>query len=484
MQHAPAVARPHAIRRPARLLRLASDERLVAFVRGGDEGAFEAIYDRHHRAILGFCRHMLGVREEAEDAVQHTFLAAYRDLLGSEKPIELKAWLFAIARNRCLSILRARREHVELAVAEPSTDGLAATVQRREDVRELLGDLARLPEEQRAALLLSELGALDHEGIAAALGCRREKVKALVFQARSSLAADRQARAIPCEQIRTELASASGSALRRGPLRRHVRDCPGCRAFQSEVARQRKLMAIALPVLPTAALKAASLGHGAATAAAAHAAAGPAGGGLIAGGAAGTTGGAAGGLGGALGALGSAGAVKVALSVAAAAALAGGGAATIDAVSASHRATSSVTTTSPATGHSGTTPSGAPPVAGTTPPRSASAHGFLPKRAAGAGGNGAAARAFARTRAPGGAAGRVHGRAHAHVPRASTRAVSPSPSRSAAPSVHAKPTPTPAPHVTHSTAPPKLSSGATSTTDGTTPQGSPRSDRASSSTDG
>src|ERR671911_388583 len=97
-------------RLPARLLRLASDERLVEQLRGGSESAFEVLYTRHHRGVLSFCRHMLGSVEEAEDAVQHTFLAAYRYLAGSSKPIQLRPWLYAIARNRCLTILRARRE--------------------------------------------------------------------------------------------------------------------------------------------------------------------------------------------------------------------------------------------------------------------------------------------------------------------------------------------------------------------------------------
>src|SRR3954449_7339772 len=95
---------------PSPLLRVASDERLVAMVRAGSEPAFEAIYERHHRGILSFCRHMLGSVEESEDAVQHTFLAAYRDLRRSAKPVLLRPWLYTIARNRCLSVLRARRE--------------------------------------------------------------------------------------------------------------------------------------------------------------------------------------------------------------------------------------------------------------------------------------------------------------------------------------------------------------------------------------
>jgi RNA polymerase sigma factor (sigma-70 family) len=165
-----------ALRRSSRLLGLIGDDRLVALARAGDEHAFEAIYTRHHRPILAFCRHMLGSPEEAEDALQQTFVAAHRALRASSPSdeIALRPWLFAIARNRCLSVLRARRVHVGLDAAEPSTEALAATVQRREDVRELLADVARLPEDQRAALLLTEIGALDHDGVAAALGCRRQ----------------------------------------------------------------------------------------------------------------------------------------------------------------------------------------------------------------------------------------------------------------------------------------------------------------------
>src|SRR5437764_10898700 len=106
---------------PGGFLRALGDDRLVARVRGGDDAAFEAIYDRHHRPLLSFCRHMLGSREEAEDALQHTFAAAYRSLRASENEIQLKAWLYAIARNQCLSILRARRDQVPIDDIAPAT---------------------------------------------------------------------------------------------------------------------------------------------------------------------------------------------------------------------------------------------------------------------------------------------------------------------------------------------------------------------------
>ena len=252
------------------LLRGAPDDRLVARVRRGDERAFEEIYDRYHRSLLGFCRHMLGDQTEAEDVLQHTFVGAYRVLRDPAREIHLKPFLYAIARNRCLSVLRARREKVSIEDVEPSVEGLAAEVQHRADLRELMGDLRRLPEDQREALVLSELGDLSHDDIGEVLGVKREKVKALVFQARENLIGWREARATPCQVIREELATLRGGALRRGHIRRHLEECPECTAFRAEVHRQRAAMAALMPVAPGIALKgsvlAAALGGGTAAA--------------------------------------------------------------------------------------------------------------------------------------------------------------------------------------------------------------------------
>src|SRR5690606_26091099 len=99
-----------------------TDERLVARVRRGDERAFAALFERHHRPLLSFCRHMLGSADEAEDAVQQTFIRAHAALLRGERPERPRAWLYAIARNRCLTLLARRREHPAAEAPEPSTD--------------------------------------------------------------------------------------------------------------------------------------------------------------------------------------------------------------------------------------------------------------------------------------------------------------------------------------------------------------------------
>src|SRR3954454_3074807 len=244
--------------RSPKVLGALSDERLVEQVRRGNEDAFEAVYDRHHRGILSFCRHMLGSPDEAEDAVQQSFISAYDAMRSDQREIRLKPWLYAIARNRCLSILRARREE-PAELEDVPTAGLAEEVQQRSDLRALLNDLHGLPVEQRAALVLSEVGGLSHSEVGAVVGCEVAKVKSLVFQARSSLIESRKAREIPCQEIREQLATATGGVLRRGPLRRHIRSCSGCAEYRDEVSRQRKALAAILPVVPSIGLKNAAL---------------------------------------------------------------------------------------------------------------------------------------------------------------------------------------------------------------------------------
>ena len=112
-----------------------------------------------------------------------------------------------------------------------------------------------LPDDQRAALLLSELGDLSHPEVAKVIGVRPGKVKALVFQARETLLAAAHARAIPCRSIQEELSFATGAALRRRHLRNHLAQCPGCREYADGVRAQRASLALILPVVPTVALR-------------------------------------------------------------------------------------------------------------------------------------------------------------------------------------------------------------------------------------
>src|SRR5687767_3420715 len=140
--------------RSRKLLGALSDERLIAQLRRGNDAAFEALYNRHHAGVLSYCRHMLGSRDEAEDALQQAFVSAHADIMATDKPIRFKAWLYTIARNRCLLILRARRERPTDDLERVSTAGLGDEVQQRAELQELLADMRELPDDQRTALIL------------------------------------------------------------------------------------------------------------------------------------------------------------------------------------------------------------------------------------------------------------------------------------------------------------------------------------------
>ena len=256
------------------------DSRLAARVHAGDEAAFAELYDRHHKALLSFCRHMLGNVQDGEDALQQTFIRAHRALVAGQLPDAMRPWLFAIARNRCKTMLAARRDAtVPVEDVEPSFDGI---VGRRRAARRpaRAGRRPRrgCPRTSAARWSCSSSAACRRPRSRRAIGVPAGKVKALVFQARTELMAERDARLASCESIREELAVARGGALRRGPLKRHLRQCEPCDAFRAAIAAQRTGLASILPVAPALGLKAAILAAGA-TSGHGGAAAGVAGGG-------------------------------------------------------------------------------------------------------------------------------------------------------------------------------------------------------------
>jgi RNA polymerase sigma factor (sigma-70 family) len=295
------------IARRSPLLRLQGDERLVAMLRRGNDGAFETIVDRYQGRLLGFCRQMLGSTEDAEDVLQEVFVNAHRAILADNREINLRPWLYRIARNRCLNHLRK-----PVADGQDSMDMHPITeaantherVQNREEFRQLLCDVEKLPETQRSALLLREMDALSYEEIAQAMETTVPSVKSLLVRARIALAEASQARQLTCGEVRLHLAEAA-EGLRKadGPIRRHVRECDGCGEFRSQLRTDAKALAAIFPVGPLLLLKGTILSKlglgGAGAGAGASGGAGAAGaGGASAGGAAiGGAGGAAGGVG-------------------------------------------------------------------------------------------------------------------------------------------------------------------------------------------
>jgi RNA polymerase sigma factor (sigma-70 family) len=263
------------------LLKLQGDAKLIAMARSGNTGAFETIVDRYQGRLLGFCRQMLGSTEDAEDVLQEVFVNAYRAMLADEREINLRPWLYRIARNRSLNHLRkptadAQESMDMVPVVEAATT--AEKVSNREEFRQLLNDVGKLPETQRSALLLREMDAMSYEEIAAAMETSVPSVKSLLVRARISLAEASQARQLTCGEVRLELAEAS-EGLRKvsGPVRRHVRDCDECADFRSQVRSNDKVMAALFPVGALVAFKSlilSKLGFGGASGGASAGAAG------------------------------------------------------------------------------------------------------------------------------------------------------------------------------------------------------------------
>src|ERR1700720_235083 len=94
------------LRGPSALLRLQSDERLIALTRRGQHAAFEVLCARYQTRLLSFCRHMLHSREDAEDVLQEVFAAAFNAIMADSRAINVRPWLYRIARNRSLNHLR------------------------------------------------------------------------------------------------------------------------------------------------------------------------------------------------------------------------------------------------------------------------------------------------------------------------------------------------------------------------------------------
>jgi RNA polymerase sigma factor (sigma-70 family) len=273
------------------LLRLQSDERLIALIRRGNHHAFEALVARYQSRLLAFCRHMLASREDAEDVLQEVFAAAFNAILGDEREINVRPWLYRIARNRSLNHLRKTTaigvDSMDIHLSEGG-ETTAEKVHKREEFRLLMADVQDLPETQRTALLLREIDALSYDQIAEAMETTVPSVKSLLVRARVSLAEASEARLLTCEEVRDELGQvAEGLRGTSAPVRRHVRTCERCAAFRKQLRQTNRQLAMLFPVGPLLFIKKSLLAHLGTTAAASGGTAAASGGAAAAGAAAG-----------------------------------------------------------------------------------------------------------------------------------------------------------------------------------------------------
>jgi RNA polymerase sigma-70 factor, ECF subfamily len=172
-----------------------SDAAAVAEVRAGDPDAFRVLVDRHSRGVFRLAFRMTGNEQDAEDLVQETFLRAYRQIARFDGRAGFSTWLYRIAANCSLDLIRARKRRQEqqtpvdeagqevttVAVAEsPTPDRLAFSG----ELQRLIGPaLNRLSAMERAAFVLRHYEGMCMEEIASALGVHSGAAKHSVFRA-------------------------------------------------------------------------------------------------------------------------------------------------------------------------------------------------------------------------------------------------------------------------------------------------------------
>lgn len=159
-----------------------SDEALAARLRDGDERAFEQLYARHHLPLRRYCASILRQPEDAEEAVQSAMMNAYLALAaGPPGDLAVRPWLYRIAHNQCVDVLRRRPQPAAAFTGEEAHDapGVAERAEIADDIRWLRRDLLALPEDQRGALVMREMAGLSHQQIATALDDTPAGVKQL-----------------------------------------------------------------------------------------------------------------------------------------------------------------------------------------------------------------------------------------------------------------------------------------------------------------
>src|SRR4051812_49540797 len=228
-------------------MRFRSDDHLVKLFRQGREDAFEAIHERHARRLHAVARSTKVA--DPEGVVQEAFLRAHRALRDDHRPVELKPWLHRVVRNLCIDELRRDRRTAELRDDATSED-VFSTLSRRHELRGLIDDLADLPEQQRAALLMRELDGLSHDEVAEVLEITPQASRQLVKRARTGLTAAAAARDADCTSIRDDLLTAHDEKRRPSEHSvRHLKGCSACREFRTELkATRTRLRALVPPI--------------------------------------------------------------------------------------------------------------------------------------------------------------------------------------------------------------------------------------------
>jgi RNA polymerase sigma factor (sigma-70 family) len=235
------------------LLRLRSDEQLIAAFRSGNDEAFRILHDRYRQRLFAYVRQMLSAcsRQDAEDVLQDVFVRAYGALRSDNREMNVRAWLYRVAHNRCIDHLR-RPIPPAAEIFEVSRKPLHDPVeeaQRRDDLRQLVADVGQLPEQQRSALLMREIDGMTYADLANALDVTVPAVKSLLVRARVGLVEAAEARDADCVEIQADLLRAYDRGVKAsGRARKHMRSCDGCTEYRTALRGMRRSFAALSPL--------------------------------------------------------------------------------------------------------------------------------------------------------------------------------------------------------------------------------------------
>jgi RNA polymerase sigma-70 factor (ECF subfamily) len=161
------------------------DRILVQAAQDGDLDAFEALVRRHQPAIYRVALRMLGSETDAQDATQETFVRAWRALPRFRHDSVLTTWLYRIVTRRCLDLIAARRPTDPLTDTQPNPRlDPVHTAEQRARLQAVARAIAKLPGDQRAALILREFEGLSYDQVADALNTSVPAIKGRIHRAR------------------------------------------------------------------------------------------------------------------------------------------------------------------------------------------------------------------------------------------------------------------------------------------------------------
>jgi len=167
----------------------ALERELVEACRRGDREAFDQLVLRHQRDIYRLCYRYVNNHEDADDLAQEAFVKAWRAIPRFRGDSSFSTWLYRIAVNACLNFRAARgpaSEELPGTIADPRA-GAEARVEDEEEASRVREAVSRLPEKQRATLILRVYHELSHEEVAQMLGSTVGTVKANLFHALANL---------------------------------------------------------------------------------------------------------------------------------------------------------------------------------------------------------------------------------------------------------------------------------------------------------